>query len=80
MTLFWSSHILVSIATFWSCYFLGIQLSISNVFMFLASLRIVQEPIRMIPDVVGVFIEAKVSLTRIVKFLEAPELENRNTR
>uniref|UniRef100_A0A2N9FIA9 ABC-type xenobiotic transporter n=1 Tax=Fagus sylvatica TaxID=28930 RepID=A0A2N9FIA9_FAGSY len=38
------------------------------------------EPIRMIPDVVGVFIEAKVSLTRIVKFLEAPELENRNTR
>ena len=34
----------------------------------------------MIPDVAGVFIEAKVSLTRIVKFLEAPELENRNTR
>ena len=34
----------------------------------------------MIPDVVGVFIEAKVSLTRIVKLLEAPELENRNTR
>uniref|UniRef100_A0A2N9FH87 ABC-type xenobiotic transporter n=1 Tax=Fagus sylvatica TaxID=28930 RepID=A0A2N9FH87_FAGSY len=80
LILFWSSPILVSIATFWSCYFLGIPLSTSNVFMFLASLRIVQEPIRMIPDVAGVFIEAKVSLTRIVKFLEAPELENRNTR
>ncbi|GMY30469.1 abc transporter c family member 10 [Fagus crenata] len=80
LILFWSFPILVSIATFWSCYFLGIPLSTSNVFMFLASLRIVQEPIRMIPDVAGVFIEAKVSLTRIVKFLEAPELENRNTR
>ncbi|KAM4087722.1 hypothetical protein ACB094_07G016900 [Castanea mollissima] len=80
VSLFWSSQILVSTATFWSCYFLGIPLSTSNVFMFLSSLRIVQEPIRMIPDVAGVFIEAKVSLTRIVKFLEAPELENRNTR
>ncbi|KAM3711932.1 hypothetical protein ACB098_01G146500 [Castanea mollissima] len=80
LILFWSSPILVSIATFWSCYFLGIPLSTSNVFMFLASLRIVQEPIRMIPDVAGVFIETNVSLTRIMKFLEAPELENRNTR
>ena len=34
----------------------------------------------MIPDVAGAFIEAKVSLTRIVKFLEAPELENGGTR
>ncbi|KAM4123241.1 hypothetical protein ACB094_01G145000 [Castanea mollissima] len=80
VSLFWSSQILVSTATFWSCYFLGIPLSTTNVFMFLSSLRIVQEPIRMIPDVAGVFIEAKVSLTRIVKFLEAPELENKNSR
>ncbi|GMY30465.1 ABC transporter C family member 10-like [Fagus crenata] len=35
------------------------------------------EPIRIIPDVAGVFIEAKVSLTRILKFLEAPELQDR---
>uniref|UniRef100_A0A2N9FH65 ABC-type xenobiotic transporter n=1 Tax=Fagus sylvatica TaxID=28930 RepID=A0A2N9FH65_FAGSY len=80
MILYWSSPILVSIATFWSCYFLGIPLSTSNVFMFVASLRMVQEPIKSIPDVAGVFIEAKVSLTRIARFLEAPELENRNTR
>ena len=47
--------------------------------MFLATLRNVQESIRLIPDVVVVFIEAKVSLTWIVKFLEAPELENKGT-
>jgi ABC-type bacteriocin/lantibiotic exporter with double-glycine peptidase domain len=34
----------------------------------------------LIPDVAGVFIEAKVSLDRIVKFLEAPELRNSITR
>ncbi|XP_035543405.1 ABC transporter C family member 10-like [Juglans regia] len=78
LILFWSSPILVSVATFWACYFFEVPLSASNVFTFLASLRIVQEPVRMIPDVAGVFIEAKVSWTRIVKFLEAPELQNRN--
>ena len=77
LILFWSSPILVSVATFWACYFFGVPLSASNVFTFLASLRIVQEPIRIIPDVAGVFIEAKVSLTRILKFLEAPELQDR---
>uniref|UniRef100_A0A2N9FHF0 ABC-type xenobiotic transporter n=1 Tax=Fagus sylvatica TaxID=28930 RepID=A0A2N9FHF0_FAGSY len=77
LILFWSSPILVSVATFGACYFFGVPLSASNVFTFLASLRIVQEPIRIIPDVAGVFIEAKVSLTRILKFLEAPELQDR---
>ena len=80
LILFWSSPILVSVATFWACYLFGVPLSASNVFTFLASLRIVQEPIRMIPDVAGVFIEAKVSFTRILKFLEEPELQNRNKR
>ncbi|KAF7154713.1 hypothetical protein RHSIM_Rhsim01G0096600 [Rhododendron simsii] len=52
----------------------------SNVFTFLAAFRILQEPIRMIPDVGAVFIEAKVSFSRIMKFLNAPELQNRYTK
>ncbi|XP_011022564.1 PREDICTED: ABC transporter C family member 10-like isoform X2 [Populus euphratica] len=80
MVLFWSSPILVTVVTFWSCYFLGVPLYASNVFTFLASLRIVQEPIRMIPDVATMFIEANASLDRITKFLEAPELQNKNSR
>ncbi|CAL5345373.1 unnamed protein product [Camellia sinensis] len=51
-----------------------------NVFAFLATLRILQEPIMLIPDLGTVFIETKVSFTRIVKFLEAPELQNRHIK
>lgn len=78
--LFWSSPVLVSAATFGACYFLGVPLYASNVFTFVATLRLVQDPIRTIPDVIGVVIQAKVSFARIVKFLEAPELENANVR
>nr|XP_016434219.1 PREDICTED: ABC transporter C family member 10-like [Nicotiana tabacum] len=78
--LFWSSPVLVSAATFGACYFLGVPLYASNVFTFVATLRLVQDPVRTIPDVIGVVIQAKVSFARIVKFLEAPELENANVR
>lgn len=78
--LFWSSPVLVSTATFGACYFLKIPLYASNVFTFVATLRLVQEPIRSIPDVIGIVIQAKVSFARIVKFLEAPELQRGNFR
>ncbi|KAL0304368.1 UNVERIFIED_CONTAM: ABC transporter C family member 10 [Sesamum radiatum] len=70
----------ISAATFGTCYFLGVPLSSSNVFTFVATLRLVQDPVRIIPDVIGVFIQAKVAFARIVKFLEAPELETANVR
>ncbi|PSS32348.1 ABC transporter C family member 10 like [Actinidia chinensis var. chinensis] len=78
--LLWSSPVLVSAATFGACYFLGVPLYASNVFTFVATLRLVQDPIRSIPDVIGVVIQAKVAFSRIVNFLEAPELENANIR
>lgn len=78
--LFWSSPVLVSAATFGACYFIGVPLYASNVFTFVATLRLVQDPIRSIPDVIGVVIQAKVSFSRIVKFLEAPELETSSVR
>ncbi|KAJ4832339.1 hypothetical protein Tsubulata_002121 [Turnera subulata] len=79
VVLYWTSGVLVPAITFWACYILGIPLSASSAFTFLASLRIVQEPIRAIPEVAGVYIEAKVSLDRIVEFLDAPELQNRTS-
>lgn len=78
--LFWTSPMLVSAASFLACYFLEIPLHASNVFTFVATLRLVQDPITAIPDVVGVIIQAKVAFARIVKFLEAPELQNSNFR
>ncbi|RDX92677.1 ABC transporter C family member 10, partial [Mucuna pruriens] len=78
--LFWASPVLVSAASFGVCYFLKIPLHANNVFTFVAALRIVQEPITTIPDVIGVVIQAKVAFTRIIKFLEAPELQSKNFR
>ncbi|KAJ8753070.1 hypothetical protein K2173_011838 [Erythroxylum novogranatense] len=78
--LFWSSPVLVSAATFGACYFLKVPLHANNVFTFVATLRLVQDPIRVIPDVIGVVIQANVAFTRIVKFLEAPELQTSNIR
>ncbi|CAL5338968.1 unnamed protein product [Camellia sinensis] len=78
--LFWVSPVLVSTTTSGACYFLRVPLHASNVFTFVATLRLVQEPVRCIPDVIGVVIQVKVAFARIVKFLEAPELENTNIR
>ncbi|KAF7150772.1 hypothetical protein RHSIM_Rhsim02G0239800 [Rhododendron simsii] len=80
MVLFWVSPIIVSAATFSACYLLRIPLNATNVFTFLATFRILSEPIRLIPDVGAVFIEANVSFSRVMKFLDAPELESRNIK
>ncbi|KAB2598731.1 ABC transporter C family member 10-like [Pyrus ussuriensis x Pyrus communis] len=78
--LFWSSPVLVSAATFGACYFLEVPLHANNVFTFVATLRLVQDPIRLIPEVIGVVIQAKVAFERVVKFLEAPELQTSNVQ
>ncbi|KAL5747608.1 hypothetical protein ACOSQ2_024905 [Xanthoceras sorbifolium] len=80
LVLFWSSPILVPTVTFWACYFLKIALNASKVFTFLTILRIAQGQITLIPEVAGIFIESKVSFSRIVKFLKAQELENIDIR
>ncbi|KAJ0989297.1 hypothetical protein J5N97_007653 [Dioscorea zingiberensis] len=74
--LFWTTPVLVSTATFLSCYLLDVPLNPSNVFTYVATLRLVQDPVRSIPDVIGVVIQAKVAFSRIVRFLDAPELQN----
>ncbi|KAK7315191.1 hypothetical protein VNO77_33726 [Canavalia gladiata] len=78
--IFWISPILVSAAAFWACYFLKIPLHASNVFTFVATLRLVQEPITTMPEVIGEVIQAKVAFARIVKLLQAPELQSENCK
>lgn len=79
-SLFWTSPVLVSAATFGACYFLEVPLHANNVFTFVATLHLVQDPIRSIPDVIGVVIQAKITFERILKFLEVPELQSANVR
>ncbi|KAL1820083.1 hypothetical protein ACET3Z_014952 [Daucus carota] len=78
--LFWSSPVLVSAATFGACYFIGVPLNASNVFTFVATFRLVQDPVRCIPDLIGVVIQANVAFTRILNFLVAPELNTSEVR
>uniref|UniRef100_A0A803M011 ABC-type xenobiotic transporter n=1 Tax=Chenopodium quinoa TaxID=63459 RepID=A0A803M011_CHEQI len=78
--LFWTSPTLVSSATFGACYFLRIPLHASNIFTFIATLRLVQDPVTIIPHVISVVIHARLSFARIVKFLAAPELQIENVR
>ncbi|KAK1677635.1 hypothetical protein QYE76_038483 [Lolium multiflorum] len=73
---FWASPALVSAATFTTCWFLGIPLDASNVFAFVAALRLVQDPINRMPDVIGAIIQGRASLSRIAEFLGAPELQD----
>ncbi|RZC52714.1 hypothetical protein C5167_021143 [Papaver somniferum] len=77
---FWASPIMLASVTFWACYFFKVPLNPSNVFTFIATLGIAQDPIRFIPDVIGIVIQAKVSFERIESFLVAPELESEKVR
>ena len=74
--LFWSTPVLISSATLGACYFLRVPLHANNVFTFVATFRLVQDPIVSIPDIIGVVIHAKLAFAHIIKFLEAPELQN----
>ncbi|CAJ2659633.1 unnamed protein product [Trifolium pratense] len=76
--LFWTSPVMVSAASFVACYLLKIPLHASNVFTFVATLRLVQELITSIPDVIAVIIQAKVAFARIRNFLETQELHSSN--
>nr|ABA98954.2 multidrug-resistance associated protein 3, putative [Oryza sativa Japonica Group] len=73
--LFWASPALVSAATFLACYFLGVPLDPSNVFTFVAALRLVQDPINHIPNVIGSVIQARAAFNRLNEFLGASELQ-----
>ncbi|XP_024641719.1 ABC transporter C family member 10 isoform X2 [Medicago truncatula] len=78
--LFWFSPFLISAATFSACYFLNVPLHANNIFTFVATIRLMQDPISTIPDVIGVIIQANIAFSRIVEFLEAPELQSSNFR
>ncbi|KAK2420582.1 ABC transporter C family member [Trifolium repens] len=76
--LFWFSPFFISAATFGACYFFKVPLRANNLFTFVATIRLLQDPISTIPDVIGVIIQANIAFARIVRFLDAPELQNAN--
>lgn len=74
--LYWVSPFLVGSVIFFACIILNIPLNSTVIFTVLATFRIVQEPIRMISDLLATLIQVKVSVQRLNNFLTDDELQN----
>ncbi|MCO5560463.1 hypothetical protein L7F22_014078 [Adiantum nelumboides] len=72
--LFWGAPLLVAIVTFGSCIILGVPLTTGRVLTALATLRIMQDPIRNLPDLVSMLTQTKVSVDRIRVLLNEHDL------
>uniref|UniRef100_A0A803KUU3 ABC-type xenobiotic transporter n=2 Tax=Chenopodium quinoa TaxID=63459 RepID=A0A803KUU3_CHEQI len=59
----------VALVTFSSCIYIGIPLEMGQILSALATFRVLQEPIFLLPDTISLLVQAKVSLGRIASFL-----------
>ncbi|KMT10481.1 hypothetical protein BVRB_5g116050 [Beta vulgaris subsp. vulgaris] len=66
----------VALVTFGSCIYMGIPLETGQILSALATFRVLAEPIFHLPRKISVLIQAKVSLGRIVFFLNLDELQD----
>eukprot|EP01018_Ginkgo_biloba_P037841 Gb_11262 [translate_table: standard] len=73
--IFWAAPTFVSAVTFFICVLAGVPLTAGKVLATLATFKILQEPIYLIPQIVSVVVQTKVSLYRIATFLEMEELQ-----
>ncbi|XWS27754.1 hypothetical protein CRYUN_Cryun25bG0007800 [Craigia yunnanensis] len=65
----------VSVATFGSCIFLGVPLESGKILSALATFRILQGSIYILPDTISMTAQTKVSLDRIASFLQLDDLQ-----
>ncbi|XP_068648270.1 ABC transporter C family member 8 [Aristolochia californica] len=73
--LYWMSPMLVSSVVFAGCAILrSAPLNASTIFTILAILRVMSEPVRMLPEALSMLIQVKVSLDRLDVFLLEKEL------
>eukprot|EP00250_Pteridium_aquilinum_P018949 c24237_g1_i1 orf=1-2382(-) len=75
VAIFWSTPAIVGVITFTACILIGTPLTAGRVLSTLATIRVLQDPIYGIPDLVGMLAETKVSVQRIQKFLEEQEID-----
>lgn len=74
---YWMSPTMISSVIFLGCVLLGsAPLDAGTIFTVLATLRIMSEPVRMIPEALSALIQVKVSLDRINTFLLDDELRS----
>ncbi|XP_056177352.1 ABC transporter C family member 3-like isoform X2 [Syzygium oleosum] len=73
---FYGAPTFVSVATFGACLILGIPLSSGKILSAIATIRILQDPIYSLPDVMSMIAQTKVSLDRTSSFLRLEDLQN----
>eukprot|EP00252_Welwitschia_mirabilis_P008583 TRINITY_DN2052_c0_g1_i9.p1 TRINITY_DN2052_c0_g1~~TRINITY_DN2052_c0_g1_i9.p1 ORF type:complete len:1533 (-),score=241.28 TRINITY_DN2052_c0_g1_i9:1176-5774(-) len=73
--IFWGAPAYISAITFGVAAIMGIPLTAGGVLSALATFRILQEPIYNLPDLLSVLAQAKVSLDRVIAFLQEEELD-----
>ncbi|GMI77928.1 multidrug resistance-associated protein 6 [Hibiscus trionum] len=79
--LYWISQTIVSSSVFLGCALFGsAPLNAGTIFTVLATLRVMAEPVRMLPDALSILIQVKVSFGRINTFLIDDELTNDEVR
>nr|XP_043628755.1 ABC transporter C family member 3-like [Erigeron canadensis] len=74
--IFWGAPIIVAVATFATCLFVGTPLESGKVLSALATFKILQEPIYNLPDSISVFFQTKVSLDRIATYLRLSDIDS----
>ena len=74
IVLFWMCPILVAIATISLYQYLTDEFKISTMLIGLTIFGRLQEPIVLLPDGISKFIESRISLSRIEKFMREPEI------
>ncbi|XP_078177310.1 ABC transporter C family member 8-like isoform X1 [Carex rostrata] len=75
-SLYWMSPTVVSAVMFAGAALTGsVPLNASTIFTVLAALRVMSEPVRMLPEILTIMIQVKVSLDRIQVFLLEDEIK-----
>lgn len=69
---------LVSVFTFGACILVKTELTAATVLSDLAALRILQEPIYNMPELISMITQTKVSVDRIHKFIEEDKKQSTN--
>ncbi|KAL6874374.1 hypothetical protein ACP4OV_013394 [Aristida adscensionis] len=72
---FWGAPAFISSITFGSCILMGIPLTAGTVLSALATFRMLQDPIFILPDLLSVFAQGRISADRVVKYLQEEELK-----
>jgi ATP-binding cassette, subfamily C (CFTR/MRP), member 1 len=79
--MYWMSPTVVSAVMYTATAIIGsVPLNASTLFTVLATLRVMAEPVRFLPEVLTMMIQYKVSLDRIEKFLLEDEIKEEDVR